>query len=42
LEACQTLVEQETRLAVEALKAGGFQKTDFLEELALSLVDRKK
>jgi hypothetical protein len=42
LEACQSLVEKETSLAVEALKKGSFQTTDFLEELARSLIDRKK
>jgi geranylgeranyl diphosphate synthase type II len=42
LEACQSLVEKETLLAVEALKKGGFLRTDFLEELALRLVRRNK
>jgi geranylgeranyl diphosphate synthase type II len=42
LDACQSLVEKETLLAVEALKNGGFLRTDFLEELALRLVRRNK
>jgi geranylgeranyl diphosphate synthase type II len=42
LDACQSLVEKETLLAVEALKNGGFPRTDFLEELALRLVRRNK
>lgn len=42
LEGCQRLVEQETGLALDALKQGDFQKTDFLEQLAQSLTSRMK
>jgi geranylgeranyl diphosphate synthase type II len=41
LEVCQSLVEKETSLAVEALQQGDFQDTGFLEELAKSLIGRK-
>lgn len=40
LEQCQTLVEQETEQALEALRGGNFENTDFLEHLAKSLTSR--
>lgn len=42
LERCQELVELETVTALEALENGGFETTDFLRELALSLTSRRK
>ena len=42
LEGCQSLVEEETALALRALELGEFQNTDFLRELALSLTSRTK
>ena len=41
-EECQKLVEAETQKALAALREGGFRRTDFIEELALSLVSRTK
>lgn len=40
LEQCQTLVEQETEQALETLRGGNFENTDFLEHLAKSLTSR--
>lgn len=40
LEQCQTLVEEETALALNALACGDFRDTAFLRELALSLTAR--
>lgn len=40
LEACQRLVEQETVRAEQALRQGGFQRTEFLMELSDWLVSR--
>ena len=42
LETCQTMVERETALALEALQAGGFADISFLTYLAESLVSRRK
>ena len=42
LEQCGTLVSSETEKAIAALACGLFTDTDFLRELALGLVDRKK
>ncbi len=42
LETCQTLVEQETARALDALEKGGFQDTEFLRGLAMSLTGRMK
>ena len=42
LERCQILVEEETREALHALRSGGFRRTDFIEQLAVSMVSRMK
>ena len=42
LARCQTLVEEETRRALEALDRGDFRETGFLRALALSLTSRTR
>lgn len=40
IDGCQKLVEEETTFALRALAQGGFENTEFLEKLALSLTSR--
>lgn len=42
LERCQTMVERETELALDALRGAGFIRTDFIENLSYSMVSRRK
>lgn len=42
LEQCQRMVETETERALSALGNGGFQRTDFIENLSNTLVSRMK
>lgn len=42
LEKCQELVECETKAALDALREGGFVRTDFIEKLSEYLIQRTK